>query len=114
MGLRKIRKWEETDEDPTAGLVNLFDIWMVFAVALLLAFVQAGLLRAKDSDTQSAGHATETVQFDTVKVTQMRVTEDRLTGQGRRLGTAYRLQSGEVVYVPDQRPANSPLPEVGK
>ena len=98
-------------EDPTARLGQLYlDIWMVFAVALLLAFVQAGLLRANNSDAASAEHATETVQFDAVKVRQLRLTEDRLTGQGRRLGTAYRLQSGEVVYVPDQRSPTPPLP----
>lgn len=75
---------------------------MVFAVALLLAFVQAGLLRTKDAHAQAAGQAAESIQPDAVKVTQMRLTEDRLSGQGRRLGTAYRLQSGEVVYVPDR------------
>jgi len=74
---------------------------MVFAVALLLAFVQAGLLRINDASVPATGQVAEMVQADAVKVTQMRLTQDRLTGQGRRLGTAYRLQSGEVVYVPD-------------
>ena len=80
---------------------------MVFAVALLLALVQAGLLRAKDDHSLAAEQAAEMVQPDAVKVTQMRLTKDRLSGQGRRLGMAYRLQTGEVVYVPDQLP---PIP----
>ena len=34
------RKWDElADEDPAAGLLNLFDVWIAFAVALLLAMV---------------------------------------------------------------------------
>jgi len=29
-------------------------------------------------------------------------TKDPLSGEGARLGVAYRLKSGEVVYVPDR------------
>src|SRR5262249_23679806 len=37
---RRRRKWEElSDEDPAAGLLNLFDVWIAFAVALLLSMV---------------------------------------------------------------------------
>jgi len=86
-------------------LVNLFDIWMVFAVALLLALVEAGVIRqagAKDS--------LERVAAEKVPVNEMRVTQDQLTGEGQRLGTAYRLTSGEIVYVPDPRGARAPAP----
>jgi hypothetical protein len=31
-----------------------------------------------------------------------RVTDRQLSGQGERLGTAYRLPDGQVVYVPEQ------------
>ena len=38
--MQRRRKWDElADEDPAAGLLNLFDVWMAFAVALLLAMV---------------------------------------------------------------------------
>ena len=31
-------RWEESaGDDPASGLLNLFDLWMVFAVSLLLA-----------------------------------------------------------------------------
>lgn len=86
-------------------MVNLFDIWMVFAVALLLALVEAGVIRqagAKDS--------LERVAAEKVPVNEMRVTQDQLTGEGQRLGTAYRLTSGEIVYVPDPRGARAPAP----
>ncbi len=33
---RPSRRWESHDEnDPLAGLVNLFDLWMVFSIAIL-------------------------------------------------------------------------------
>ena len=35
------------------------------------------------------------------KLPHYRVSRDELSGEGTRLGTAYRLKSGEVVYVPD-------------
>ena len=38
--MQRRRKWDElADEDPAAGLLNLFDVWIAFAVALLLAMV---------------------------------------------------------------------------
>ena len=38
--LRKKRHWDELmEDDPAAGLLNLFDVWIAFAAALLLATV---------------------------------------------------------------------------
>ena len=36
----KRRRWDRlVEDDPLAGLINLFDVWMVFSIALLLALV---------------------------------------------------------------------------
>ena len=35
------------------------------------------------------------------KLPHYRVSRDELSGDGVRLGTAYRLKTGDVVYVPD-------------
>jgi len=35
------------------------------------------------------------------KLEHYRITPRTLGGEGQRLGTAYRLKTGEVVYVPD-------------
>ena len=32
---------------------------------------------------------------------RLRQTDKQLSGEGQRLGTAYRLKNGDVVYVPD-------------
>ena len=90
---RKKRHWDELmEDDPAAGLLNLFDVWIAFAAALLLATV---------SYYSKAGLAPEIVQKNNVKIEHYRPTTEKLTGNGERLGTAYRLASGEVVYVPE-------------
>ena len=96
---RKCRRWHWTaDDDPLSGMANMFDLWVVFAVALLLALVsRAGRQGAPFEEM--------------TKLDRFTVGDDRLTGAGERLGTAYRLQSGEVVYVPDgPTPATRPRP----
>lgn len=73
---------------------------MVFAVAVLLAFVHAGGLASSPPQTSLASDSTAP-RPEQAKPIPMRLSTQQLTGQGERLGTAYRLQSGEVVYVPD-------------
>ncbi len=46
----------------------------------------------------------EIIKKKGVKIERYRVTRQQLSGEGQRLGTAYRLQSGEVVYVPEPGP----------
>jgi hypothetical protein len=103
-----------TDDDPTSGLLNLVDIWMVFAIALLLALISSGAIRARTGSEQSSTTAQydaegnlEIIETDGVSVKTMRVTNDPLSGNGERLGTAYRLKSGEVIYVPEKDEAPS-------
>lgn len=113
MNRRKPRKWNSGADDPTAGLINLFDVWMVFAVALLLALVEAGVVRSAMSASETTSRVDEQgnleiVQRDGVKITRLRVTHESLSGEGERLGVAYRLKSGEVVYVPSTQASESP------
>ncbi|WP_397571726.1 DUF2149 domain-containing protein [Schlesneria sp. T3-172] len=101
---RKVRRWEAASEDdPLAGLVNLFDLWMVFSIALLLALVSASRTRELGSAASPEAAATTEVtpSEQQTRLDQFRVSHEKLKGEGQRLGTAYRLKSGEVVYVPD-------------
>lgn len=101
------RLWEEMDEDPGAGLLNLFDVWIAFAVALLLAMVSymrmPELLERGDITVikNPGTPQMEIIQKQGQKIEHYRATSQQLTGQGERLGTAYRLANGEVVYVPE-------------
>lgn len=98
------RLLEDSEDDPLNGVANLFDVALVFAVALLIAvFTSApGLLSANPGQA-----SLETLQSERVALDRFRPTQNSLGGEGVRLGTAYRLQTGEVVYVPD-------VPEAGE
>lgn len=96
------------DEDPLAGIANLFDVSVAFIVALLIALFglfSAGTFLSKDSNftlvKQSATGETEIITKEGSEIKVQKVTDQTLSGQGTRLGTAYRLANGQVVYVPD-------------
>lgn len=96
------------DEDPLAGLANLFDVSVAFIVALLIAlfavFSMQGLLDPKQNVTlvkQNADGSMELITKEQEKIKVQKVTDQSLSGQGIRLGTAYRLSDGQVVYIPE-------------
>jgi hypothetical protein len=98
--MRRKRKWDRDDEDPAAGLLNLFDVWLVFAVAVLLAAWSSSQAAMKASGEADL----EIVNQNGKELETLKMTNNKLTGQGQRLGTAYRLKSGKVVYVPESTP----------
>src|SRR5688572_30876962 len=85
------------DEDPLAGIANLFDVSVAFIVALLIALFglfSAGALLDPASDVTLVQElSTGTLQIIQKKGTQItvqKVTDESLSGEGTRLGTAYR------------------------
>lgn len=96
------------DEDPLAGIANLFDVSVAFIVALLIALFalfSSGKLLDKNSNVtlvkQTEDGDMEIITKQGAQIKVQRVTDKTLSGQGTRLGTAYRLANGQVVYVPD-------------
>jgi len=97
----KTRKWDDLHaEDPATGLLNLFDVWIAFAAALLLASISYGQLSAKAAQATGAP-AMEVIKKARQQITHYRVSEQQAGGDGERLGIAYRLKTGEVIYVPE-------------
>jgi hypothetical protein len=105
---KRRRRWDRLiEDDPLAGLINLFDVWMVFSIALLLALV--AFLKLPQTVTGGMAKAiaaaarpqVEPVSSRSQKLPHYRVSRDEMSGEGIRLGTAYRLKSGDVVYVPE-------------
>lgn len=96
------------DFDPRETLVNLFDVAMVFAVALMVAFVirsQMTELLTSDDVTfvKNAGKPDmEIIVKKDNKVTRYKSEKSTGTGRGERVGIAYRLESGEIIYVPEE------------
>jgi hypothetical protein len=108
MRRRRKRLILDEEEDPLGGVANLFDAAMVFAVALLIALVISAsvpeLLNPRADITVVKNPGKENMQViikkgEKIKVLNM--TEELAGGQGHKLGTAYRLETGEVIYVPE-------------
>jgi hypothetical protein len=101
-------RWAGEDEDPLAGIANLFDVSVAFIVALLIALFglfSAGRLLDPASETtvmqRSASGELQIIHKKGTQITVQKVTDRSLSGAGTRLGTAYRLANGQVVYVPE-------------
>ena len=99
---------DETDEDPLAGVANLFDVSVVFIVGLMISLFsiyRMGDLMDPETEvtmvkTNAAGESEVIVKKGT-EIEAYRVTGEQLSGDGERLGTAYRLANGQIIYVPD-------------
>jgi len=94
---------------PMTSVANVFDIAMVFAVALLVALVMsfniADLLTESDV-TIVKNPGKENMQIiqkinDTIEIYEINAEEQIGGGIGDVLGTAYRLEDGRVIYVPE-------------
>ena len=98
---------DEDEVDPRSSLMNLFDVAMVFAVALMVAFV----LRTRMTEFLTSENATyvknagsenmEIIVKKDNKVTRYRAGDPQAGGKGRKVGIAYQLENGEVIYVPE-------------
>jgi hypothetical protein len=98
-------------EDPLSGVANLFDASIVFAIGLMVALLQAfslsQLLNPNSKFTvvtKDAAGQLEIIERDGKEVKVRKVTPEQQSGQGKRLGVAYELPDGSVVYVPEDQP----------
>jgi hypothetical protein len=105
---RMARRGESGSEDPLAGVANLFDASIVFIVAMMLALFAAwNMLDLLDPDSEVT-IAKKDAEGRMVLITKKgpeikvsRVSAQPMTGAGKRLGTAYQLPDGKVIYVPE-------------
>ncbi len=97
------------DLDPMNSVSNLFDVAMVFSVALMVALVSyldvADMLFS-DSFTMVKNPGQENMQIITKeegKIVRYQASEQESSNQnkGKKVGSAYQLESGEIIYIPD-------------
>lgn len=104
MSYQRVRK-RESLMDPMEGVSNLFDIGIVFALGFMLAMLSALQMsdlfhpEEKVTITREKKDGLEIIVRDGQKVTVRKLSKDSGTGDGKRLGVAYRLKDGSVVYV---------------
>ena len=108
--MKRIRRiGEQGSGDPLHGVANFFDLGIVFALGFLLSImsymglhelrVKNNITKVKDPDTDHM----EIIHKDGIKLDHYKATMKNLGGEGTKLGTAYRLKNGEVVYVPEKQ-----------
>ncbi len=110
---------EVAEEDPLASVANLFDVSIVFIVGLMISLFSVynmGDLMDPDSEVTMVKTNAQGEQEIIVKQGQ-EITAYKLTGQtgegdGERLGTAYRLANGQIIYVPDAEGAGAEEGEI--
>lgn len=101
-------KNKEDDLDPLAGMANLFDVSMVFAVALMVALVgrfQIAELLTKEDFTmvKNPGKADMVIiKKEGKKIEKYEGSKTSAgTGKGKKVGSAYQLENGEIIYIPE-------------
>ncbi len=99
-----------SDDDPMTGVANLFDIGLVFIVGLLITLFSAYRLQDLFDRTsemtimkQNASGEMEVIIKQGTQIKATKVTRETASGMGNRLGVAYRLKDGSMVYVPDEK-----------
>ena len=96
------------ENDPLTGVANLFDIGLVFIVGLIVTLFAAyhlqDLFSEKSEITimkKSKDKEMEIITKKGKKIKAVKVTKMKAKGYGERLGIAYKMENGSVVYVPD-------------
>jgi hypothetical protein len=96
----RARAREDRAGDPLDGLVNLFDLGIVLAVAFLLAALSSLKLTG-----ELIHHSTKTAQ-NPIAASKNQTTHplhlkpnQRVVGHGVPVGQVYRLSDGQLIYV---------------
>jgi hypothetical protein len=95
IGLGRHRRIEAAAGDPLDGLVNLFDVGMILAIAFLIAGLGITLnLKTDKFEARQAKRAS-----GQSRVIQSPSQAPKATGRGVPVGQVYRLPDGRLVYV---------------
>ena len=104
---RGYRNIEDVESDPLSGMANLFDVAMVFAVALMVAVVmrmQIAEMFTQEDFTMVKNPGQENMQIivkEGDEIHRYKANGEAGSGKGRRVGVAYQLEDGTIVYVPE-------------
>lgn len=109
MARRRRRLKDNEDHDPLSVLTNLFDVAMVFAVALMVALVtryDMTEMLSQEDFTMVKNPGTEQMEIITKKgekIEKYTPSEDKSSSdsRGKKVGVAYQLENGEIIYVPE-------------
>ena len=107
---RNLLKREE-DNDPMSVVSNLFDVAMVFAVALMVALVSRYNMTemfSQEDFTMVKNPGKENMEIITKegeKINKYTPSQDQSSKngkKGKKVEIAYELDNGEIIYVPEE------------
>lgn len=107
---RNLLRKEEAN-DPMSVVSNLFDVAMVFAVALMVALVSRYSMTemfSQEDFTMVKNPGKENMEIITKegeKINRYTPSEDTSSQngkKGKKVGIAYELENGEIIYVPEE------------
>ena len=102
---------KEEDNDPMSVVSNLFDVAMVLAVALMVALVSRYSMTemfSQEDFTMVKNPGKENMEIITKegeKINRYTPSEDTSSQngkKGKKVGIAYELENGEIIYVPEE------------
>lgn len=108
--IRRSRLTSEEEDDPMSVVSNLFDVAMVFAVALMVALVTRYSMTemfSQEDFTMVKNPGKENMEIITKegeKINKYTPSEDQSNKsgkKGKKVGIAYELENGEIIYVPE-------------
>ena len=108
-GRRSRLSHDGEEDDPMSVVSNLFDVAMVFAVALMVALVtrynMTEMLSTEDfTMVKNPGKENmEIITKEGEKINRYTPSEDQNQSgkRGKKVGIAYELENGEIIYVPE-------------
>lgn len=98
------------ESDPMSVVSNLFDVAMVFAVALMVALVSRYNMTemfSQEDFTMVKNPGKENMEIITKegeKINRYTPSEQEdasSSNKGKRVGVAYELENGDIIYVPE-------------
>ena len=107
---RRTPQFKDEDSDPLSVVVNLFDVAMVFAVALMVSMVMnlnmSDFFSDKDfTIVKNPGKDNmEIITKEGKKISKYTSSEQKNNDtqkKGKKVGIAYELENGEIIYVPE-------------
>ena len=99
----------DEENDPMSVVGNLFDVAMVFAVALMVALVtrynMTEMLSPEDfTMVKNPGKENmEIITKEGKQINRYTPSQDQSASgkRGKKVGIAYELENGEIIYVPE-------------
>ena len=95
---RKSKFAVQEDADPLSVVVNLFDVAMVMHMNMTEVFTQEDFTIVKNPGKDNM----EIIMKEGNKINKYTPSNEQNSGsKGKRVGIAYELENGEIIYVPE-------------